>query len=733
MHFWAELAFVDEVDSTDDALRRFFNVVSDMCIGFAPHPTETDRWWFIEDLADEGKPERRAVALHALVDLWRRHGRTDADLDGIRASLKGDSMLRRIFDQWTAPPDREQREEMEKIERENRRRQCAEKLREDRRLNRWKKWRDGLIADPVDAFSAKKVETTLSNLYYWLRATNRHSNRYDVWDRNRLAGAFGADVAVRAEKAFCAFWRATRPELWSERPAEKRNSTPWNWIFGLTGVSAEARMSGWATELTPDEAVNAVTYATIELNGFPPFVADLATSHPVEVGKIIGGEAKAQLAMGDDHDHLPILHDLGHADDAVRRLCVPALLDTLQRQPSVVNDGTSGRWSHHIDQVLQIMDVAEAGTERETIAEECVARFSAAPAGPMALVWLRGLFRFDAARGAETLIDAFEKDSGPAGSGIHARAVETFAGLFGDDRSVRFNVPDPDRRARLLGRLVRYACAFVRPADDQVHEGVYTPNARDHAERARQTLFHWLRETPGRETWCVIREIADDDEFAESRDYFRLLARKRVADDADTEFAAYAPEDVCAIEKRYEIPPKDRDGLFDLLLDRLDDLAHNLRHDDFSDRRTVQSITDEKEMQRTIASRLRARANDAYKVTREEEVADGKSPDIRLLAVGTDQKVAVEIKIADSWSLKDLECGLRKQLVGQYLRHSNCTAGCLLLTYHDRKKYWVDPITRKRLAFHDVVSFLQEKATEIERERRHDIRVAVFDLDLSDF
>ena len=141
-------------------------------------------------------------------------------------------------------------------------------------------------------------------------------------------------------------------------------------------------------------------------------------------------------------------------------------------------------------------------------------------------------------------------------------------------------------------------------------------------------------------------------------------------------------------------------------------------------------------MQRTLASRPRERANGAYTVTREEEVADGNRTDIRLAAVGSDQKVAVEIKIADNdWSLGDLEHALRNQLAGRYLRHSNCTAGCLLLTlltYHDRKKHWIDPVTRKRLAFRDVVSFLKEKATEIERER-HCIRIAVFGLDLSDF
>ena len=727
--FWGELAFADEVEPTDDAWRRFVNALNDMHGGLVYRLTAADQPWLTEALADKGKPERRAIALHALIGIWRQNGRRNAELDTIRTRLKGDAALERILDQQAAPPERD--ESWEKLQRKIRRSRTHATREEKKRLEGWKKWRVGLITDPADAFSAKKVETTLFNMYHWLRATNRRLGRYDVWDKKRLAEAFGADVAVRAERAFSAFWRAKRPELWSKRPVERRNNTPWNWILGLTGVSAEARTSGWATELSPEEAVKAAIYATIELNGFPPFATDLVTSHPAEVGRIIGGEAKAQLDMGDDHDHLPILQDLEHADGAVKRLCVPALLDVLRQWPTVVKGDASGRWSHHIDQVLHLLDAAEEGTMRETIAEECIARFQTAPAGPMAPTWLRGSFRFDTALGAETLIDAFEKDSGPAGSGIRARAVETFAALFDDDRPVRFDVPDPERRARLLGRLVLYAYAFVRPAEDRVHEGVYSPNARDRAERARGNLFHWLLATPGPETPRVVMEIADDDEFAASSDRLRLLARQRAA--ADAEFAPYAPGDVAALEERHEIPPKDRDGLFALLLDRLEDLAHDLHHGDFSDRRTVRSITEESEMQRTLASRLRERANGAYTVTREEEVADGNRTDVRLAAVGSDQKVAVEIKITDNgWSLGDLEHALRKQLAGRYLRHSNCTAGCLLLTYHGRKNYWSDPVTRKRLVFRDVVSFLKEKATEIEREQ-HRIRVDVFDLDLSDF
>ena len=63
--FWAELAFADEVEPTDDAWHRFVNVVADRRVGLVLHPTEADRQWLIEALADEGKRERRAVALHA--------------------------------------------------------------------------------------------------------------------------------------------------------------------------------------------------------------------------------------------------------------------------------------------------------------------------------------------------------------------------------------------------------------------------------------------------------------------------------------------------------------------------------------------------------------------------------------------------------------------------------------------------------------------------------------------
>lgn len=122
-------------------------------------------------------------------------------------------------------------------------------------------------------------------------------------------------------------------------------------------------------------------------------------------------------------------------------------------------------------------------------------------------------------------------------------------------------------------------------------------------------------------------------------------------------------------------------------------------------------------------------------MTREEEVADGKHTDIRLAAVDGGQKAVIEVKIADRWSLPQLQQALRNQLLGQYLRDSTCKAGCLLLTYHGRKQRWerqVHPGNKEKLTFSQVVELLEDEALVIEQERAYDVRLAVFGLDLTD-
>jgi hypothetical protein len=377
--------------------------------------------------------------------------------------------------------------------------------------------------------------------------------------------------------------------------------------------------------------------------------------------------------------------------------------------------------------VLDILDDVADTKERVALASICDKRFSEDPLGPLSLAWLRGLFRLD----PEAATHAFEVSLAALPEEQRSdRAISMLTSLFGD-RGIVLLFGDDERRAISLGRLVCCTYRYVRPAEDQVHEGPYSPDSRDNAERARNFLLGALLDTPGAKSQEVLRSLAADPVFAGFPDRLRLLARKRAA--SDTESAALRPEEIATFDERLEAPPRDRDALFSVMIDRLEDLSHDIAHDDFTDRRTLQKIHDESEMQRTLARRLRDAAKGAYVVSREDEVADLNRTDIRLAAVRGEQKAVIEIKIADKrWSLAQLENALRDQLVGQYLRHKTCKAGCLLLTYDGTKEYWKLPNTGRRLSFPELVEHLKRSAEAIEQEFKHEVRLTVCPLDLTD-
>ena len=746
--FWTELMFMDEIVPTGGAWSQFDQTQTNSLIAPIDKP---DRSWLLAALADESRPERRAVALHALMEIWPQQGRDASELDAIRDAMKGDTELGRILEKYTPPPNQIGAIERMKQRRQDRQREAD--IRETQRLEDWKQWRAELLADPDDAFSEEKQAATVNTLFSWLEQKQQHRNPFNVWDKNALINAFSPGVAERAEQAFRKLWRTIQPILRSAQPAGERNNSPDKWILGFSGVLAEASTPRWTASLSSAEVRTAAAYATLELQGFAAFLADLVESHPQEVEKVIGGEVSAELSVGGDSDDLPTFQRLAAAQGKLKQLLTPRLLAELKSWPDTFRGEAGPRWARHLDQVLQILDETTCGADREEIALICSTRYEAEPVGAVAISWLKGLFRFDAGHGTQTLAEKLVDSNDPD---MRERAIQTFAALFGDRYGNRnpviLEVDDPDQRARILERLVRLAFAFVRPKEDQVHEGAYSPDTRDpidrdnartqvhegtyspdtrdHAEHVRRGLLSSLLDTPGPEAHGVVMALAEENDFADMADWMRLRARQRAA--ADAEFTAFTSTQVCDLENRLEAPPTDRDGLFEVMVDRLEDLDHDLRHSDFTDRQTVQSIEKETEMQRTLARRLVEGAKSAYKVTREEEVADGKHTDIRLAAVDGGQKAVIEVKIADRWSLLQLRQALCNQLLGQYLRDSNCKAGCLLLTYHGRKRHWVDPKSREKQTFSQVVELLKDEARVIEQERAYDVRLAVIGFDLTD-
>ena len=720
--FGATLALVDEVDPDESDWLRFHFVQQDCLAGGL---TENDRSWLETALADEGHPEQRAVALYALILLWDLRGQIVPELDGIRVLLKGDTRLDQILQKHMAPP--EPKDNSKRMERNAQRRKRNQECRKRKRLQHWTKWREELLANPDSAFSTGNRDRTLWHIYQWFDEKDHSGFSFLNWDRQLVEQAFSADIADRALTAFKEYWRSARPTLWSAQSDTERGQVRRDCILGISGVSAESEMEGWTKGLSSQEARLATSYATMNLNGFPSFIDELVKSHPAEVCTLIGEEVGAELALGACHQHLPTLQKLAYAESSLKQLVILRLICELNEWPHSIAEGSERHWPKHLYTVLRILEDTKSETDRKTIARECEERYRADPGGTSALAWLQGLFRFDAVQGAQALGEGFadREDAGTC-----ERAIEAFAALFGGRDATALEIADPDQRARVLGQLVRQAYAFVRPEDDQVHESTYSPDTRDNAESARNFLLSSLIDTPGPKAWQILRELAEEDAFARSRVRLRFHAWERAATDA--EFAPYESKNVAEFYTRLEMPPTDRDGLLAVMTDRLEDLAHDLQHHDFSIRKTLRGIEDEPEMQKNLAWWLEQKTNGVYRVAREEEVADRKRTDIRLLSTVGDQKAAIEVKIADHWSVNELEQALENQLVKRYLRHVNCKAGCLLLTYRGKKKYWIRPGTKgKRMAFGDVVLMLEETAQNLEDRNPDDFRIAVFGLDLT--
>jgi len=725
--FWAEQEFMDHLAPTGDDSKRFYRMAHDNLVGSL---SEGDRSWLESTLADRNQLVRRTVALHVLIDLWFRRGRISSELDELRELIRDDPGLLKLFSDTTTPPpkDDETQRRIEESEREHQRWKKDHAAQEEMRLETWRKWREGLLDNPDRAYADDHVNNTLSSIQLWLRQYSQNSGRFNNWDKDLLKQAFGPVVAERAEEAFRAFWRKEPPLLWSSRSAESRNSIPMHWVIGLVGVSAEASHPGWAIDLKPQEVRTAAAYATIEMNGFAPYVVDLAVAHPSEVEAIIGGEVSAELAIGSECEHLPTLQNLSHADAKLKRLLIPRLLADLASVPNVVSPASAPNWLHHLVRILRVLTDAERTEDREGVSRECLKRYEADRGGPLAIIWLRGLFQFDPQCGTQALIETLGNASDSPAS---ARAVQTFASLFGGHDPVPPEISDPAECARVLGELVRAAYAFVRREDDLVHKGVYTPDVRDDAQTARNFLLSRLLETPGPEARRVVLELACEKDFEHFPDRLRLLARRMAA--TEGELTPLEPADLVTLETNLEAPAQDSAGLFTVMMDRLEDLAHDLKHHDFSDRKTVQSITDESEMRRTLALRLEAKANGVYKVTQEEEVAERKRTDIRLLAAKSNHRSVIEIKIVDNpWTLKQLTKALRDQIVRQYLRHNDCKSGCLLLTHAGKRKRWRHPDSGKWMTPPEALEFLRETVVRIQTESSHQFRLDLFWLDLTD-
>jgi len=721
--FWSDIEVVRELEPGKDAWHQYYNALHD---GVVQTLVVADATWLLPAFRQRTNIGRAEIALHGLLNVYQRAGGMTTEMTSVGAEASTDPALAEIFRIATTPTPLTARMR-EAEEKEARRRAAHEQLNKDNEKD-WTDWRERVMTDPAMSFANDKVKDTLTSLHEWLSEGDYDLTFGAQWRRRAIAEAFSDEFARLAEDAFKRYWRTIKVErdTGSSGPGRLRID-PNERFLAQWGIAAEAENKSWASNLSRDDARLAAELATQQMDGLPEWLVDIAAAYPAIVEEVIGDELDAEVRDIPTLVHLPTLQDIRHSAVPIKRLLHSRIERVFANWPaSAPTSELASPFSHVSEELAEILFETAPHAERVDYAKTCLDRSTQASNDEASLQWLRLALMFDFEQGA-TALDARL-------SPLQRKDAErVLAAMFNRRHGIAVPEIDPEARARILGRLVRTAYRAVAIVDDQSHDGSYTPDIRDHAQTARGILFSALLDTKGPQARAELLAMAQEPLFAHMPDRLRMMARERIAHDA--EFVSLDEKAYRVFNESRERPAVDRDSLAEIAESRLADLQHDIAHHDFSDRRTLRTIQDEVEMQRTLALRLDVKANGTYVVTREDEVADLKRTDIRLAGLARSARYTIEIKIADKrWTLAQLEYALEHQLLAQYLRHANSQAGCLLLTYRGDKKTWSKGKGRgrKSLTFKQLVEHLGAQARAIEVREEGRVRITVVGLDLQD-
>ena len=613
-------------------------------------------------------------------------------------------MMTAILEHWVKPsvpsPEEVKQERKYKKLREKRAAQQADRDRS------WVEFIERLRKDPdqlrhIPAPTEKGVDARLYHLWLLLCEAVDAGTRYAIDSMTPLEPMLGAEVANAFRDALIRFWRQWMPTPKSKRSATERNRINSLDCMGIAGVSLEAAAnSRWAEQLSSEEATRAATYGTLELNGFPAWFAGLAHAKPDEVRDVLAREVITEIADTEPRTQYEVLEDVSRSGDVIAELIAPVLLSELKRRTDIPVSA--------LQPMLRIM-VEGLRAERPELLKLLIDRFKAA-AIPISALYMGAAFGVDATAATDALSKRLEGLDPPSQTELVQGILPD---LFGTDfgRSVgagaALDFATLERLVRIAFRTIRYEEDRHRPSGE-----VYSPDQRDNAEHARGAAFQRLAQTPGRATFAALHRLAADPECPIGIERLRELAYERAANDAES--APWSPGDAAEFEAAAKAAPRTAKDLQGNLLRRFAELQHDLLHGDFAQGTTLQGLPNERAVQNWVAERLRLQQGHAYSVEREPHVMDEKEPDVRVRARATDASVAVEIKVAESWTLPQLESALTDQLCGRYLRAHTGRHGILLLVHqHARSRGWEDPDTGVFLSLDELVERLRRIASDI--------------------
>lgn len=679
------------------------------------HIGENSFAWLLTDIEDSRQQTERLFLLNAIVGLWARSGKHAGQLEQIRHAIRDSHTLNVELESLLNPPakqeeDWEREHRLKMIEIDARHSKQEKKAKES-----WIRLRAELQADP-SKLASDRAWPFLVNISNWLhRACGYSADEQSNW--KAMIPAFGCDVAEAARDSLVSFWRTYDPGFLSRR---KRLTLGWE--VGRVGVAIEAAQAeGWAKALATDEVVIATNYALPEIGDLPSYVIDLWLSRKKDVHDRICAEIRWEFGRSPKQA-------AGCRFQQIVRQCNPDLRKILSDWTYKELKRSEPRNVEALENAL-INVTQAADCSASDLASLAKRKTQSVRSYDRKILWLAVWIATDAVESIRFLDDWLKRISDQAGA--DKLVVDLLAASF-DNHSYRFGSRFQDfRQVWSLTKLVRLAYCHIRREDDLVHNGVYTPGVRDRAEEARNILLGMLIDLPGEATFRALRELSQEAPFKLSSERFVVLADERATKDAD--LVPWGAADVIDFSDRYEREAKTLSDLDEIVADRLWDIQDTIESGRFFDKVTLRQDqlkrADERPVQLALAQQLETVRGTLYSLEREPEQSDYNEPDISVLSPAVPVPLPIEVKVADSWSYRQLTEAVEDQLVGKYMKPRGATCGHLVITFHNKKAFW--KLGGKKLAFSDLISSLQSYADRFVSRNPDISRITVTGIDLS--
>lgn len=637
-------------------------------------------------LADE---QDRVMALSMAFSIFTEHGKPNPWEAQLKSATEHHPELRGQLEAFLNPPKQDTQEwEIKKAEWEEK-----SARRKSQEAERRRSWREGLAAD-VDRINNPKLGLMTQSQAYLLEFMRERSssNTWASSDWSCLIDEFGLPVARAFRDGAIDFWRGYRPVLPSEGAAP--NSTPYHVIFGLSGLAIEAKEQPLCfARMSVEDARNAARYGLLELNGFPEWLPTLFKKHPGLIQEIVAHEVRYEM-------------DTPHAEPGGNRV-LQRLRWGGEWMYEELAASLLGRLEQHVED-LEAIQLALTVIHDSSINDDVLGSLASKRALEesnleVAPTWYAVWVGTQPSLAIPALAERIE--SLPSDEEKAKFAMVSLIALVGSRTASRCrqNYKTVEHAKALYLLMHRY----VRIADDidRTGGGVYSPGLRDDAQHARDGLLAIIRETPGKASFLALQDIADAHPAESLRPWSAYYAQQKAT--ADSQTRPWEPEKVVDFHNNLESTPSTHRELWNLAVDRLLDLKHDLEDGDSSYAELLLPANQETSIRKFIGKWLRDHAAGRYVVPQEEQLADDKRPDYRIQNSSFYEPVPIELKLSQKWSGPAHFERLQNQLCGDYLRGVDSTCGIFLLVNHGGKGTWALP-NNDQVDFQELVTALQD-------------------------